>query len=384
MDEKVQVETKTSQVKRKKILYYTEGWGRGGIETFILNCIRALNSDNYQITIFCTHDWDDCYDEELSKHEVVRKTVFKRHKPNLLIRTLRGAYEWRKELQTSDYDAVHINTMNGMGFLYAYIAYKYGVQCRIVHSHNSMYSDGARMIKATAHELGKLLFGRYATNRLACSSEAGSYLFGSRYFELMRNSVDTKEFQFSAEKRKIARRKCEIADKSLVLGFIGRLTENKNPEFVIEIYKEVLKKESDAALIMVGSGPLSNEIERKVSELGGSGKIVRVSGTNRVSELMCAMDVICVPSRFEGLPLICIEAQANGLSVILSTSITEEAKLTNRATFLSIEDGPTSWADAVRSISASYDGRERYALDVEKANYGLKALRKRLESLYVG
>lgn len=307
---------------KRKILLYSESWGTGGIESFVMNVIRALAQEpEYVCDVFSTHDSNHGYDAEIREHGGNRYCIFKGYRPNLLKRTIVSAIRFNKLLKRHHYDVVHINTMNGMGFMYTAIAKHHGVPCRIVHSHNSAFGEGSRAIKSVAHNFGKLAFGGSATARLACSKAAGEYLFDVKPFVVLKNSIDIERFRFDAKVRNEVRLQLEIPADALVLGTVGRLESVKNPLFLVDVLSGLRSSGRNAVLVFVGEGSLRNDIVAKAKELGVPDAIRLPGKTSAPERYLSAMDVFCMPSLFEGAPFSAIEAAANGVPELLSTGI---------------------------------------------------------------
>lgn len=143
-----------------RVLVYTEAWGKGGIESFVSNEVRALASRGVQFEVFSTWCWKGYEYRGLEGQGVPHRVVFNGHRPSLVKRTLIGAAEFARLLGGTPFDAVHINTMNGVGFLYSALAQAYHVPVRIVHSHNSDYGTGLRAIKGSPTPWGRPFLGK--------------------------------------------------------------------------------------------------------------------------------------------------------------------------------------------------------------------------------
>jgi glycosyltransferase involved in cell wall biosynthesis len=369
----------------KKILFYSEGWGTGGIEAFIMNVARCLDKTRFQFDIFSTHDYDDGYDDELRALGAKRFTVFHRVKPNLLKRLALSTRRWREILRQGNYDIVHINTMNGVGFVYAHIAEQEGIPVRIVHSHNTSFGEGHKLIKGIAHNLGKIRYGDSATVRLAPSIAAGRYLFDKKNFQLLYNSFDTDRFRFDPALRAETRELLHLESDAFVIGNVSRLVGQKNPIFLAKIFIEIAKSNDKAILLIVGQGPLKDEIIRCLESAGVSNKLRIVHATNQIPSYLSAMDVFCVPSIFEGLSIVSVEAQANGLPVVGSDVIPAEARTSNLFHSVSLTESPYAWkSEIIRSSEEHHMGRKHYADMVSARGYGLLQLKQALTGIYEG
>lgn len=309
---------------KRKVLFYTESWGVGGIESFIMNTVETLNLEEFEFNIFSTHDSNNQYDERIKELGGKRFVVFSGQKPNLIRRLVTSMKVWNSLLKADNYDIVHINTMNGTGFLYSFFAKLNNVKVRVVHSHNSSFASSGMLeknFKNAIHKISRLLFGSTATSRLACSKDAGKYLFGKKAFQVLQNGIDTNRFQFDAENRKVVRRDCNVPEDALVFGSIGRLEKVKNPVFQVDILHELHRRGICAYLFLVGAGTQEKEVRRKAKDLSLEQFLIMPGLTHNPEKYLSSLDVFTMPSVFEGAPFSVIEAFANGLPMILSDRI---------------------------------------------------------------
>jgi glycosyltransferase involved in cell wall biosynthesis len=365
----------------KKILFYSEGWGLGGIERFIMNTIESMDLTRYQFDIFCTHDWDSSYDEVIEDFGGHRYTVFPRSKPNLFTRLLASTSAWKRQLKCGSYDAVHINTMNGMGLVYAHIAKSCGVPIRIVHSHNSKYGSSHLPFKRLAHSLGKTLYQSDVTDRIACSIDAGTYLFGKLPFSVIRNGTNTDRFRFDSDIRNQTRKKLNLDDTHFLFGSIGRLTSEKNPLFQIRLLSAMKEKGVPAKLLLIGVGPLKKAIEHTAAELNLSSDVILKDTTTRPEYYLNALDALTMPSFYEGLPMTIIEAFSCGLPCILSDGIPTIGVPLTYEKHISLADAP-AWKDTLYNLYRSHDKRLNGSHFVKNAGYSSATTTHILEQLY--
>lgn len=367
-----------------KILFYSEGWGRGGIERFIMNTVENLDLSKFAFDIYCTHDWDNGYDEEIHCLGGQRYVSFSNHKPGLVHRLQVSTKAWKNLLEKNKYDIVHINTMNGVGFVYAHIAAEIGVPCIVVHSHNSDFGGSHRVVKNIAHETGKKLYGGDATVRLACSQQAGNYLFDNRPFEIIRNGANTKIFVYSRSARNAIREDLDIPESAIVFGSIARLAEAKNPVFQIRILESVRSMGQNAFLLLVGSGPLHDEILSEAKERDLLDFVKMPGNTDRPQDFYSAMDIMTMPSVFEGFPMAIAEALSCGLPCLLSPVVPSIDAAHMIQCHLDLSD-PVPWARKIVELGRNDDlsMRESYRFEVEGAGYSSAFATRRIESLYL-
>lgn len=367
----------------KRILFYSEGWGLGGIERFIINDAETLDHNKYSFDIFSTHDWNNTLDSEIKSMGGHRYSLFSGHKPNLATRLIQGTRYWNSLLKKNEYDIVHINTMNGTGLLYAEIARRNGVPTRIVHSHNTAFGSSGKFIKNAVHRFSTAFFGKAPTIRLSCSREAGLFLFGQLPFEIVCNGINVEQLAYSSKDRNNVRAELGIDDDALVFGSVGRLADVKNPLFQVHILDLLRSNNSNAYLLLVGSGPLRGEIMEEAKRLGLE-KYVRLPGsTNKPASYNSALDVFTLPSIFEGSSISMTEAIANGLFCLCSDNVPALTTLNNYYRHLSLAD-PQKWVSAI--LQAQVSGELRHTAErqraIQEGGFDIESMRRQLARIY--
>lgn len=337
----------------KKILFYSEAWGLGGIERFMLNVFGNLDKRQYEITLFNTYKWSDKNDLELTKSHVKQYVAMSR-KADLFIRTIEGARQWNALLKRNSYDDVYVNTMNGFGFLYAAIAKRRGVKTRIVHSHNSTFGGENRGVKSLLNAIGLSLWGNTATARLACSKEAGEYLFPHKQFDIIHNGIEAARFKYRAIDRERIRSRYGIPEDAIVFGNIGRIEPAKNPIFLVNVLKELEFRGQNAYLLLVGDGSLSNAVKNEAEKLSLSDKLIMPGPESDPAAYYSALDYFTLPSFFEGAPIAVIEAITSGVPCLYSEAVEKIDVHSTRQTNVPLKPGV--WADKIlEGLSSSID-----------------------------
>lgn len=278
------------------------------------------------------------------------------------------------------YKAIHLHAAN-MSFFVLPIARKYNIRYRIVHSHSTVYSDNK--MKAFRNMLLCSQLKKQANIYCACSKLAGEFLFGKENIEkvhIFNNAVDIEKFKYNESIRKKTRNSLCL-DDSFVIGHVGNFVEVKNHRFLVELFAEVKKKIPYAKLLLVGSGPLEVEIKQYCTALGIQDSVLFLGYRNDVPDLLQAMDVFVLPSLFEGLPVIGIEAQASGLPLIVSDSVTEELGVAN-VTFLPLNSGKTEWSNELLRIHAQRVDRTYSYNLLKERGFEISDAAKKLESFY--
>ena len=237
-------------------------------------------------------------------------------------------------VQKEHYDVVHLNVFHGLSLYYARLAKKAGVPIRIAHSHNTaLRASLTRPIKRLIHEIAKRLYSRDATDLWACSEAAGKFLFSrkmlkERGFRFVPNGIETEKFRFDPKVRESVRKELGL-DGQFVIGNVGRLCYQKNQEFLLDIFVEVKKQRPNSDLLLVGEGELGEMLKQKAQKLGIADSVIFYGTSPTIERLLYAMDVFVFPSRFEGLGIVAVEAQAAGLHVICSEHIPQETCVTD-------------------------------------------------------
>ena len=199
--------------------------------------------------------------------------------------------------------------------------------------------------------------------KFAPSKLAAKYTFGKKCIEnnkamLLNNGLNTKQFTYSVNKRCKIRNQLGIEEDKTVIGHIGRFNTQKNHEFLIDIFNEVHKQKENSILLLAGQGPLMDEMKNKVRNLKLEGCVKFLGQRNDVNELYQAFDVFCLPSLYEGLPVVGIEAQATGLLCVFSDDMTKETKILDSTIFLSLEQSNRKWADYVLNDFKTYKRKD--------------------------
>lgn len=328
-----------------------------------------LQGNGFAFSLFSTWDWNDGMDAELERLGVDRHTVFPGHKPGQVKRLREGSAAFGELIDDIGPDVVYINTMNGMGFLYSEVARRRGVPVRVVHSHNSAFGSGQAAAKAVMHNLGKAALGGSATARLACSADAGRYLFGDRPFEMVNNGVDTKRFAYDLAARAEVRERFGIPQDALLFGSVGRIAEAKNPLFQIRTFAEILSIEPSAYYLMVGDGDMRDQVVALAGELGIVGRVVMPGYLLDPAPVYSALDCFLMPSFFEGLAIVCIEAQCTGCAIVCSDALPPEAHVTDAQALLPLSAGERAWAEKAVGMARTPGSRAAYAAMVREAGF---------------
>lgn len=275
-------------------------------------------------------------------------------------------------LKQEHFDAVHIHANSAMVAFEAVTAKLCGVKKILVHSHNS--STAHPMM----HRLCRPFLNWAVTDPIACSDIAGKWLF-TKPFRILHNGIDTQKFRFSSGARTRTREALGL-NGCFVVGHIGRFTPQKNQLFLLEIFHAFLQRNANARLLMLGGGELSGALHDRVEQLGLTNAVIFAGEVDDPQNYYPAMDCFLLPSLFEGLPLVLIEAQAEGLNCFVSDQVSRQADITGLVHFLSLQATPAQWAECM-TIPGN---RPDMTAAIRKARYDISDTARTLLSIYKG
>jgi len=329
-----------------RVLHIVGKMDRGGIETFLMNVYRNINREKIQFDFLtCATETPGDYDNEILDlggriYQVPgRRQGWLGH--------LRKLHEFFKEHPEYSIVHAHVSSLTNVSVLR--IARKYGIHCRIVHSHNTR--EGGSAIHKCLHRINQLTLATYATDFFACSDLAAKWMYPKKQYKegrycVINNGIDTKNFAFNEDSRKEKRRQLGIEGK-YVIGHIGRFHRQKNHHFLIDIFAELKARDEDCVLLLIGDGELRTSIEKKVRDLGLTESVRFLGVRSDIPDLLQAMDLFLLPSFHEGLPVVLVEAQTAGLRCCVSSAVSKEANITNLVEFVNLENSVEVWANAV-------------------------------------
>lgn len=281
----------------------------------------------------------------------------------------------------STYDIIHLHSVN-IAFMCFPSAKKYGVKHLLTHSHATVYSD--KQLNALRNKLLCINLCKQATSYCACSKAAARFLYGDKLLEkvhVFNNAIECDKFQFNENVRKKIRTVLGVDDK-LVIGHVGRFCEQKNQLFLVDVFKQCIGKNPNSILMMIGDGPQRQKVEEKVEQLGIRSHVLFLGQRNDVPRLLQCMDVFVLPSLFEGLPVIGIEAQASGLPMVAADTITNEVSICN-VQFLSLEKSKDIWASTVLEQGSLTIDRSKCWKEVAINGYDIYSEAQRLQEFYI-
>lgn len=323
--------------KIKLLIVATTKFDADGITNVILNYYRAMDKSDMQIDFIVPNKIRAEIENEIKTNNGNIFVVNDRVKNP--IKYMKSIY---KIMKTNNYNIIHSHG-NSCTLALEMVSAKFaGIQVRIAHSHNSTCKH------IFAHVILRPLFNLTYTYAFACGEKAGHWLFKKKSFEIINNGIELNKFQFNVNVRQKYRDDLKIND-NIVIGHIGHFTFQKNHDFIIEVFKELFRIDKKYVLMLIGDGDNRDVIENKVKSYGLTDNVIFTGKSYEVPQLMQAIDIILMPSRFEGLPLTLIEAQAACLTCYVSDVITKEVEITDLVKFISLDETPQNWARRIHS-----------------------------------
>lgn len=355
-------------MKPDRILYICGGiMNRGGIESYMMNYYRHIDRNKIQIDFIVHGNQKGVYDDEIE--ELGGKIYHVPVKSKDYFGNIRAL---KKIFNSGEYKIVHSH-MDAMNMVVLKTARKCGVPIRISHSHNTKHLT-SNPIKVLMNEYARKNVSRYATHLFACSSLAGEWLYGKKNIDqgkvlLINNAIEVAKYQFSESSRNEMRSKLPILDDEIVIGHVGRFDYQKNHSFLLDVFKEYININPKCKLVLVGEGHLKENIINKIQNLGISDNVILAGTTDKVENYLNLFDVFVFPSLFEGLGIVLIEAQANGLPCIVSDTVPSESNVTGSISYLSLKDDIKHWANEIENKrkvrSKQFNALTQYDIDKE-------------------
>lgn len=368
-----------------KVLYFVDRMLRGGIQSLVIDWVSRFDKQKIHVDFLLLDDGKE-YELEQTLKEL-GCTVYKLK--GIWVKTPIDFIKYKYAVKSffkehHDYKVVHMHSSSKNYMILKY-AKKYDIPIRIAHSHNIDFQTKNSLKKLIGNLFKKPLI-KYATDYFACSKIAGEWLFGediveSDKFRVIHNAVDYDKFKFNENIRKNMRKKFGFKENDIVIGNVGRFAQQKNHDFLIDIFNECYKINSNYRLLLVGIGELEQEIKNKVSILGLEKEVVFAGFRKDVNCCMQAMDLFLMPSLHEGLPVVGVEAQASGLTCYMSKDvITPEVKIADNVYFISLNKSSKDWAE---KIITSNNDRTNNFNKLNNDGYIIDSVIKTLEKYYL-
>lgn len=353
-----------------RVLQVIGSLGYAGVEAVVMNYYRHIDRNQIQFDfITCSQEPERYDDEILALGGKIYRLPSRAREPFRYMGAL------KRLIRENGYKIVHIHQNSASMAMDALMARLCGVPVIVGHSHNTSCNV------LWQHYCFKPFVNLLLTHRFACSEEAGCWIFGNKKdVKVIRNAVDLARFTFDEQTRTECRRQLGVEDK-FVVGFVGRLHEQKNIIRLMDMFAHVAQKRDDAVLIMVGDGPLKQAVQEKITALSIQDKVMLLGIRQDVPALMCAMDVFVLPSLYEGLAVVMIEAQASGCSCVRSASVPCPVGL-ECGVAIDLEESDDYWADQIANMKAEED-RKNVKKSIQDAGYDIALEAGKLGDFYM-
>ena len=358
----------------------------GGIETLIMNIYRNLDREKVQFDFLTHKGIDGLFDEEIKS---LGGRIYKMPKLRDGSKTYYNKFfQYKHALikffsEHQEYHILHCHMTNTMA-IYVPIAKRYGaIKCVIAHSHLTQARPGlAGKVTDILHKAVPKL----ATDYFACSEMAAGWIYSKEIIDagkvkIIKNGVDPKKFYFKESEREQIRTNLKLTGK-MVIGNVARFKTEKNHTFQIDIFSEIKKIIPNAELLLIGEGELMPSIKEKVNALGLSENVQFLGVRSDIPQLMLAMDAFLLPSLYEGLPVVGVEAQASGLPVFTSTGVTREVDITGNVKFIDLSEGAQKWAEIICNYMREFRRHDMYDY-IHENGYDITETAKWLQDFYI-
>lgn len=369
-------------MKLIRVFYMVYSLTSGGIERYSINLYKNLDKKIIDMDFITKLDRVEFFDETLYSLGGKKIAV------SAGCKGTGGWYKWnvlRKAFKVAGegYDIAYFNLSSPADvFKYPMICRLRGIKSIVVHSHNSS-EESIGVFKNILNRLGREYINHIATEKFACSDKAAAWMFGEKCVQqkdyvYIKNGLEIDQYTFNQSIRTKVRRSLGISEDMLLVGHVGRFVLQKNHIFLLEAFKDVLAERENVVLILVGVGELKSQIEEIVEKNGLSRNVKFLGERSDVNELFQAMDIFVLPSLYEGLPFVGVEAQASGLKCLFADTITREADITGNVEFLPLEKD--EWKNKI--VNHQYYERKNVAKDIECAGYNIKATAEIVQKIF--
>lgn len=353
----------------------------GGVEAVIMNYYEHIDRTKVQFDFIVHNDnkIDITQKVEAMGGKVYKVTPYYKN-------PIAFMWDIYKVIKRHHYRIVHSN-MNTLSAFSLFAAWAAGAPVRILHNHSTSSPGETKrnIMKFMLRPFARL----FANHYLACSRFAGDWMYGQKMMDsgkvtVINNAIDLKKYAFNLQKRKVLRKKLGVADE-FVVGHVGRFMYQKNHDFLIDIFAEAHRKIPQMVLLLIGDGPLREGIEEKVRGLNLIENVRFLGVRDDVQDLYNAMDLFILPSHYEGLGMVGVEAQANGLNVLASTAVPDEMKFTNLVQFEDLKNDTSKWSDRIIQIYYNYHmtRNNRGAPIFNQSKFDISVQAKKLVNYYI-
>ena len=345
-----------------RVLHYGVSANIGGIETYLRNLTQTRDRARYHFDFLYS---DTGRPPALADKLESLGSSFYGVTPRR-VSIARNRRELRGLVTPQRFDILHFHANTASYVEPVRAALRSGVKV-IVHSHNAGASRSP--VTQILHRANRRTLPWHEITKIAVSEEAAGWMFGrANDVDVVPNGILVEEFAFDASERDLKREELEISADTFVLGHVGAFLPAKNHPFILEVFSEVVLRRPHSVLLLVGTGPLENDLRTRVEEIGLETNVRFLGSRSDIGGLLAAMDCLVFPSRFEGFGLVPLEAQASGLRCVASEAVPSSVLIPPWGQQLALKAGRREWATAVLSETSTHD-RTTAATIVRKAGF---------------
>lgn len=334
---------------------------KGGVEAYIANLCGQLPED-YEVIYRLPHmelagvSWD-C---PPNRHNYLRYRRF-----------------WKRFFKENHFDVLYYNTCDIVSIDMLRFAKAAGVPVRIIHAHSTSNQSKITIFHQLTEFINRRELHRFATHLFACSKAAGDWMFGNREFKVIKNGISLKKYGFSEISRTCCR--AVVGCEGTLVGCVGRLAPEKNPLFSFEVARQICLFESNAEVVFIGDGELRNQVADIIKQSHMEDQIHLLGARDDVNQWYSAFDCLMMPSLFEGLPFVLVEAQAAGLPCVVSTEVSQDANITGLVEYISLDVSAQDWAKAL--LQAAKKPRRNVLQQLQDAGYSIENTSKEVSAI---
>lgn len=370
------------------ILQLTYDLGGGGLEAFVtnLNSCRDVFEKPFDFIVYREEAYKEFYEDRNRNMGSKIYKVAEGCSRNFLLRCVQERINAYNIMKNNSYDVIHIHSSNAFCVIEVLLAKASGAKKIIVHSHNTKINESGlkAIMKYVVHVICKPIICNNANELLGCSTEACEWMFGKKAVKekkavVVKNGIIGRNYYYDAKIRDEFKNRLGWKDK-IIIGNVGRMTEQKNHTFLLDIFAKIYEKNKKARLLLLGDGELKKTLQKKADNLGLKNAVLFYGLTDEIPKWLQVMDLFIMPSLYEGLPIAGIEAQAAGVPLLAANTISPEMKITDAVCWMSLNSAPEEWADkALDMVKIKHTNNERAIIE---AGYDISYTARELFKLY--
>ncbi|MDB6234366.1 glycosyltransferase [Lactobacillus amylovorus] len=371
-----------------KILTFGMTDNYGGVESVIMNYYRNFNHNKIQMDFLVTTSSEIAYSSEIKKYKGRIFSVPSRHNaPLAYFKKIREFFK----IHAKEYDCFWVNMNNLVNIDYLKLAKKYGIKRIIIHAHNTQLMETGIKgeVKKFFHEYNRKKIKKYVTDFWACSQEAANWFYEKDSLpkvRIIKNALMEEKYFYNKIDRQDIRKRYNLENMT-VIGNIGRLNYQKNQSFLLDIFKQYLLIDRNAKLLLIGKGEEKRALEEKAQRLNISSHVIFLGMKKNIKAWYSAFDVFVFPSHFEGLGIVLLEAQANGVPILATKgTIPTDVKVNDNLEFISLSDSPKYWSQKAKKCIDDHmriTNKKTIITNFQRNNYDIKLEAKKVEKLFL-